>query len=119
MVIKTILFLFVIPIVLLTSSLLIMLFIPARMFEVFSREVIVEQETLRIYENHCFIPDSRCECDMYYSKVYIKNRYLPIMHYVTKTDYFIGNIQIENGELILEASNDCYKDNGKIKIVKL
>ncbi len=85
----------------------------------YDRQIVVKDNTLYLYIKACFIPDSHCECDSYYSDVYIKNRYFGIMHHIATTDYFIGEIKVENEKLIIMASDDCGRDIGKIKIIEL
>ena len=72
-----------------------------------------------IYNESCFPPDSECECDTYGSLIYIKNKYLPIMHLVVKTNFYVGSVQVNNGELIVKASDICSKDFGKTKRILL
>lgn len=117
-ILKTLAFLIIIPLLLINWG-LSTLVSSAFSAYYFNREVAVEGYTLYIYDQQCFIPDSTCECDDYHSDLYIKNKYLGIMHYVTTTDYFIGDIKIENDKLIIKASDDCDRDIGKIKIIEL
>ncbi len=80
--------------------------------------VTLEGKTIYVYHDSCFPPDSVCECDTYGSLIYRKNQYLPLMHLVLKTDFYVGSVQLNNGELIVKASDICTKDIGKIKHLK-
>jgi len=75
--------------------------------------------TYYIYNESCFPPDGACECDTYGSLIYVKNKYLPIMHLVVKTNFYVGSVQLNNGELIVKASDICSKDFGKTKRILL
>jgi len=82
-------------------------------------ELTIANQTIYVYHEYCFPPDSECECDTYGSLIYIKNKYLPLMHLVLKTNFYVGNVQIINEELIAKASDICAKDilkNKKIKV---
>ncbi|GEM_PF-3793324 len=78
-------------------------------------ELTIENKTIYVYYESCFPPDSDCECNYYGSLVYTKNQYLPIMHLVLKTDFYVGSVQLNNGELIAKASDSCTKDLGKME----
>ncbi len=82
-------------------------------------EVTIENKTIYVYHDSCFPPDSECECDYYGSLIYVKNQYLPIMHLTLKTDFYVGSVQLNNGELIAKASDSCTKDFGKIERIQL
>ena len=82
-------------------------------------EVRLHDKTIYVYYDSCFPPDSACECDTYGSLIYTKNKYLPIMHLVLETDFYVDSVQLNHGELIVEAADTCAKDLGKTKRIKL
>jgi hypothetical protein len=84
-----------------------------------AKEIPLGQERIYVYHNACFIPDSACECAYYYSLIYKKNAYLPIMHLVTTIDFYAGEVRLHKGELTILPSSTCSKDKGKIKKVRL
>lgn len=71
---------------------------------------LINGEQLIIYHNYCFIPDSACECDDYYSLIYLKNSYLPIMHLKGKPKFYAGEIDIVDDAIIVNPSNICSQD---------
>jgi len=81
-------------------------------------ELTLANKTIYVYHEYCFPPDSACECDTYGSYIYTKNHYLPVMHLVLKTNFYVGSVQLNNGELIVKASDICSKDLGKTKRIK-
>ena len=78
-------------------------------------EVSLESKTIYVYNNYCFPPDSQCECNTYGSFIYAKDKYLPIMHLLSKTDFYVGSVELNNTELIVKATDICAKDFGKMK----
>jgi len=82
-------------------------------------ELSLANQTIYIYHKSCFPPDNACECDYYGSSIYTKNQYLPVMHLVLETDFYVGSVQLNNGELIVKASDSCSKDLGKTKKTNL
>ena len=82
-------------------------------------EVTLGNKTIYVYHKSCFPPDSACECDTYGSLIYTKNKYLPIMHLVLETDFYVGSVQLNKGELIIKATDTCAKDLKKTKRIKL
>jgi len=110
---------------LIRTSIIVALFLLAWLFVIpnLSKPELVdkltlENKTIYVYNESCFPPDSECECDYYGSLVYTKNQYLPIMHLVLKTDFYVGSVQLNNGELIAKASDSCTKDLGKMEMIK-
>ncbi len=73
-------------------------------------EFTIANQNVYVYYENCFPPDSSRECDYYGSSVYLKNQYLPVMHLVLKTDFYVGDVQIINKVLIANASDICPKD---------
>lgn len=71
------------------------------------------------YENACFPPDSVCECQDYYSLIYIKNSYFPIMHLKEKVNSYIESIKLINNSLYIKASGLCGRDINREIIVLL
>jgi len=82
-------------------------------------ELTIENKIIYVYHESCFPPDSECQCDTYGSYIYTKNQYLPMMSLVLKTDFYVGNLQLNKGELIVKASDMCAKNLGKMKKVQL
>jgi hypothetical protein len=60
-----------------------------------------------LYENSCFPPDNECECGNYYSLIYIKNYYLPIMDLKKKVNFYVEDIQINKSKLVIIPSEKC------------
>lgn len=84
----------------------------------FVKEYKFKTLTIYQYENSCFPPDNVCECKDYYSLIYVKNDFLPIMRLKKKVDFYIGHIQLKNNLLIIRASDLCKRDLKKeIKIM--
>jgi len=82
-------------------------------------EITITNQTIYVYHESCFPPDSVCECDTYGSLIYTKNQYLPVMHLALKTDFYVGDVQIINKKLIAKAAAICVKDVGKTKKTSL
>ncbi|MGH1339443.1 MAG: hypothetical protein ACRBFS_25220 [Aureispira sp.] len=76
----------------------------------------IGDQTIYWSSNSCDIPDTACECD-YFSQIYRQNRYLPLMHFVTQVDFYVGNVRLEEGMLIITPDDTCPKDGNKIKRV--
>lgn len=83
-----------------------------------TKEINLGDEKIYLYHNKCFIPDNSCECD-YYSLIYVKNQYLPIMHLLTKVNFYVDDVQLNNDELTIFASKKCTQDINKRKKIKL
>jgi len=75
--------------------------------------------TIYHYESSCFPPDNACECDNYYSLVYLQNSYFPIMHLIKKMDFYIGEIKLVDEDLIIKASEVCKRDLNKEVVISL
>jgi len=61
---------------------------------ILDKEIEIQGTKIFLCTNSCFPPDSACECNDYYSLIYMKNHYLPIMHLKTKIDFYVGDIQL-------------------------
>lgn len=85
----------------------------------FIKEITLGDEKFFLYHNECFIPDGSCECNYYYSLVYRKNTHLPIMHLLTKVDFYADDIQLNKNELTISASKKCSSDINEVKKIKL
>ena len=85
----------------------------------FIKKVTLADVNLYLYYKECYIPDVGCECDDYFSTIYVKNSGLPIMHLLIKVDYYAGDIQIINDTLVVSASPVCPDDNKKTRKIKL
>lgn len=80
---------------------------------------LINGEQVIIYHNYCFIPDSACECDYYYSLIYFKNSYLPIMHLKGKAKFYAGELDIVDNAIIVNPSNICSQDEGEKMTLQL
>ncbi len=77
------------------------------------KEFKIQGIKIFLYTESCFIPDGACECSYYHSLIFVKNNYLPIMHLKKKVDFYVGDIRLNNGKLVIIASEMCAKDWGK------
>ena len=86
---------------------------------VFEKKYKFANITVFQYVNSCFPPDNGCECNNYYSLVYVEDTYFPIMHLKKKVDFYIDKIEIEGNKMVIKASVECEKDKNKIIVVNL
>lgn len=77
------------------------------------KEIEIQGTKIFLYTNSCFPPDNVCECNDYYSLIYIKNNYLPVMLLKQKVDFYVEDIRLNNGKLVITASERCMRDRGK------
>ena len=83
----------------------------------FKKELEFKNLTVYLYQKGCFPPDNSCECD-YYSLIYVKDQYFPIMHLKKKVDFYIKNIELKDNKLIIKAG-ECEQDLHKQVIIDL
>ena len=81
----------------------------------FIKEIKIADKILYVYNDNCFVPDGICECNQYGSLIYERNPYLPITNLLFKTEFYVDDIQMSNGQLIARSSDICSRDLGKIK----
>ena len=86
---------------------------------VFEKEYRYKKIVAYQYVYSCFPPDNGCECNNYYTLVYIKDSYLPIIHLKTKVDFYIDTIQFNENNMLINASGKCERDKNKSIIVSL
>jgi len=85
----------------------------------FKFETVLEGHTFYVYENSCFVPDSACECDYYFSDVYLKKDGWPLKGKVKRVSFYVSGIRAVEGGFELIPENRCVEPSEEEKRINL
>lgn len=71
------------------------------------------------FESTCAPPDNMCECEDYFTIIYEKNHYLPIMTYKGTAKFYLDDLLLKNDSLLLIANEVCDRDKNKTLMIPL